>query len=234
MNNYYERAIYCAKNPINDLTKLGFKKQDYSHNILYEWKIDKELWCKAIYPLKKIYIKDSLGYILFFLFCFLVSPVITAFIGNDIHNINISYKKYIEIYIFSGFIFVPIIILIIIKTIKSYHFVCSPNDCIFFMTNVGIFNGRVYETKIKKYRLVENENKFCILLTQCSLGNISGGSGPNHLTYGTGGKTHTFWNNFYYNDDDKKHIYLILAMWENCNIIEAENYLSYNILHDYI
>jgi hypothetical protein len=198
----YEEAIYDVNNPINVFIEMGLCKHGPPHTVLYEWEVSPEQWRKATEPLKQIYIRDFLDYFLFILFCYLVVPIIGAVIMGDfsyyIYYANIFYDYLVPKFILSVWsaIWVPILLLILLGTLIAFKRVRKPDKHIFFMTNGGIFNGRVYATMLQEYQLDEKECKFSLLLKQCNMFNLKRGWNRNLLA-GTSGPTHTFWNVFF-------------------------------------
>jgi hypothetical protein len=229
MRSCYEEAICAVNNPVDDFVEMGFCKPYPPHTILHEWEVSPEQWRKATEPLKQIYIKDFLSYFLFFIFCYLGLPTLI---------ITIYWKRYPSeygyIYSILSFIFVPILLLIVLGTLIAFRRVRKPNKHVFFMTNRGIFNGRIYTIMLQEYQLDEKNCKFSLLLKQCNMFNLAGSGGSMDITAGTGGRTHTFWNDFFYNEADKIKIYTIIDLWEQYNIIKPKNAFQHMLLHDYL
>ena len=224
----YEEALFDVKNPMYDAVMLGLLKPDPPHTVLYEWEVNRKQWLEATEPLKQIYIKGFLLYFLFVLFCYLGVPIIAGIINGDFFSIDIFFQYYKDIDFIFTLIFVPILTFIVFKTLTGFKRVREPERHVFFMTNMGVFNGRVYETRLKEYRINEKEQKFSLLLEQCNMGNLARSRGSIE------GKTYTFWNDFFYNEEGKTRIFAIIAMWEQYEIIKAENNSHHKLLHDYL
>jgi hypothetical protein len=224
----YEEALFDVKNPMNDTVRLGLLKPDRPHTVLHEWEVNREQWLEATEPLKQIYIKSFLLYFLFVLFSYLAVPIIAGIINGDFFDNKYFFQNYKNVYFIYSIIHIPILTFIVLKTLASFKRVREPERRIFFMSNMGVFNGRVYETRLKEYRISEHEQKFSLFLKQCNMGNLARG------VDGVGGKTYTFWNDFFYNEEDKTRIFAIIAMWEQYELIKAENNSHNKLLHDYL
>jgi hypothetical protein len=231
MQSRYEEAILDVKNPFNPLAQFGLLKPDPTHTVLYEWEVSREQWLEATEPLKQIYIKDFLWYFLLIFFFYLGVPILFGIIDGNFFDNKYFFQNYKNVYFIFTLIFVPILTFIVFKTLTSFKSVREPERRVFFLTNMGVFNGRVYESRLKEYRINEQEQKFSLLLEQCNMGDLT--SGDIFLS-GIAGKTYTFWNDFLYNEEDKTRIFAIIAMWEQYELVKAENNSHQKLLHDYL
>ena len=225
----YEEALFDVKNPMNDAARLGLLKPDPPHTVLYEWEVSREQWLEATEPLKQIYIKDFLWYFLMIFFLYIGTPILAEIINGSFFGIKHFFQYNKNVFFVFSIIFIPILTFIVFKTLASFKRVREPERRVFFMSNMGVFNGRVYEARLKEYRINEKEHKFNLLLEQCNMGDLT----PS-MSGGTRGKTHTFWNDFFYNEEDKTRIFAIIAMWEQYELIKAENNSHQKLLHDYL
>ena len=254
MKSCYDEAIETVErkrrrwvNPIYDddgsCTKTEILESD---TILYEWKVNREQWQTATKPIKNIYVKAYIEYFIFIIFCCYGIPIIMDIILNYFSGFlnYILLKRFQDK--FFGILSLSTNVLLITLTLHGYNRVFKSDKYSFFMTNWGIFNGRVYSTKIESYRIYKNENRVSIFLTQCNMGNLRRGNATmgawiskmQEDYLGTDEETQqspcSFWNDFIYNDEDKIHIFSILDLWEEHKVINADNYTHYSLLKEYL
>lgn len=252
MKNRYEEAIESVKekkrryiNPVFNNTETQYTELHESDIILYEWNLSNEQWLDATEAIKKgVYKKDFIKYILQLLFILLFMALVSLFF--IIYDDNPVGTKRANI--ITSIIMTSLFTATIVGTYTGLKSVRKPYKRAFFMTNWGIYNGRVYSTRLLEYEIHEKENKFSLLLKQSNLGNIGGSVGGygarsayaqnirKHFGFYDleSGKPRIFWNDFIYNEADKIHIFTILSLWEQNNIIKAKNWEQQKILQKYL
>jgi hypothetical protein len=236
MMSCYEEAVRAQAHPIDRLVKTGYYKlyDDEPHGIIYEWKLNREQWHETTEPIKKIYIKDFTLRFFFFMFCYFVCPIISIIIDGEFYLLQMgSFKNYWISVLYLTPLLLPIIIIIIVGTIYGYKRMREPYDKrALFVTPRGVFNGREYTTRIWEYQINEKKNMFNLLLTQCNMFNLT--RGGNLAFAHVGGRTHTFWNNFVYNEADKTRIFVIIELWEQNKIIKPKDQRQRILLQNYL
>jgi hypothetical protein len=235
MMSCYEEAVQRMEHPKNTHVRMGYyKPYEDPHAIIYEWKLNREQWHETTEPIKKIYKKDFTIYFTFFMFCYFACPIIAIIIAGDFYVLQAgNFKDYWRLVLYATPLLLPIITIIIAGTIRGYKRMREPYDKrVLFMTPRGVFNGRVYTTRIWEYQINEKKNMFNLLISQCNMFNLTrGGQG---ILSGTGGRKHTFWNNFIYNDADKIRIFVILELWEKYKTIKPKDQKQRVLLQNYL